>query len=123
MASPPSIIVRSTSEVLQDHLCRRAAGDIEGDLVHNYSPDVVFLCEHGASRGWPAVRESAVRLEKQLAGGRFEVIAQTIDDEYALLLWTAASKKNIAECGVDSFIIRQSRIVMQSVHYRLIAKA
>jgi hypothetical protein len=34
-------MARTTLEVLTDHLNRRQAGDVEGDLAANYGDDVV----------------------------------------------------------------------------------
>ena len=111
--------MRSTAEVLDDHLARRTAGDLEGDLEHNYAPGVIFLCEHGPRTGRDAVRESAERLAKQLPEASFQYRVKQVDREYALLLWRADSPKARAEHGVDSFVIRDGRILMQSVYYVL----
>ena len=60
---------RSTTEVIDDHLRRREAGDLAGDLATNYAADVVLLCEHGpmagragVERGRPVIDVVAVRL-------------------------------------------------------------
>jgi len=111
--------MRSSAEVFNDHLARRTAGDIEADLKHNYAPDVVLLCEHGPMTGWAAVRQSAEQLAKQLPEASFEYRAKHVEGEYALLFWRADSPKARAEHGVDSFVIRDGRIVMQSVYYAL----
>lgn len=111
--------MRSTAEVLDDHLKRRTAGDLEGDLEHNYSADVVLLCEHGPKHGRDAVRKSAGDLERQLPDASFEYLQKVVDQEYAVLFWRADSAESRAEHGVDSFVIRDGRIVMQSVAYEL----
>ena len=40
-------------------------------------------------------------------------------EEYALLEWRADSDDNAVHDGVDSFVIRNGKIVMQAVHYTL----
>lgn len=55
----------------------------------------------------------------QLRGGRYEYLAQHVEGEYAFLLWRAKSGHARIEHGVDSFVIRGGRIVMQTVHYDL----
>jgi hypothetical protein len=112
-------MARSTAEVLDDHLRRRAAGDLEGDLEHNYSPDVTLLCEHGPMHGREAIRKSARELERQIPGASFEYRIKLAENEYALLFWRANSAEARAEHGVDSFVIRDGRIVMQTVAYEL----
>jgi hypothetical protein len=114
---------RSTAEVLDDHLKRRAAEDLEGDLIHNYSPAVVLLCEHGPLHGRDAIRQSAEALAEQLPEASFEYPVKAVAGEYALLLWRAESPKATAEHGADSFVIRDGLIVMQSVVYELRPKS
>jgi hypothetical protein len=114
--------MRSTTEVFDDHLKRRTAGDLEGDLEHNYAPDVVFLCEHGPMTGRDSVRESAEQLARQLPDASFEYPVKHVKGEFVLLFWRADSSKARAEHGVDSFVIRDGRIVMQSVYYALQSK-
>ncbi|WP_350348302.1 hypothetical protein ABIQ69_16970 [Agromyces sp. G08B096] len=53
---------RSTTEVIHDHLARRLAGDIDGDIEANYSADVVLLSRSGEFRGPDGVRDSAAEL-------------------------------------------------------------
>src|SRR3954447_21212423 len=101
---------RSTSEVFEDHLRRRTAGDLDGDLEHNYAADVVMLCEHGAFRGHDALRKSAEQLAAQLPEGKFEYVAKSVEGEYALVVWRATSSSNRVEHGADSFVVRDGRI-------------
>jgi hypothetical protein len=119
---PESISKRSTTEVIDDHLRRREAGDLEGDLATNYAADVVLLCEHGPMAGRAGVRQSAEKLSEQLPDASFEYPARAIQGEFALLFWNAESPKARARHGVDSFVVRDGQIVMQSVAYELQSK-
>jgi hypothetical protein len=111
---------RSTTEVLENHIQLRNRGALDDDLEHNYAPDVIFLCQHGAYRGREMVRRSGLDLLEQLGGeANYEFVAQQIDEEYALLLWRAQSPKARINAGVDTFVIRAGLIVMQSVFYEL----
>ena len=111
--------MRSTIEVLDDHLERRERGDIEGDLEHNFAHDVVLLCEHGVLRGRDAVRTSAKALADQLPEACFEFRFKVIDGEHALLHWSARSANARVDLGVDTFVIRDGRIVLQTISYQL----
>jgi len=110
---------RATTEVLEDHLKRRERGDIEGDLEHNYAQDILLLCEHGVLRGRDAVRNSAKALVDQLPGACFRFPFKAIAGEYALLHWNARSRNARVDFGVDTFVIRDGRIVVQTVSYQL----
>jgi hypothetical protein len=110
---------RSTRDVLEHHLRCRAAGNLERDIQENYSPDVVLLCEHGVLHGFDAIRKSAERLAEQLPEAQFHYDAKEFDGEYAYLQWRAESPAAVVEAAADTFVIRDGRIVMQSVFYRL----
>jgi len=56
--------MRTTTEVLESHLAKRLAGDLEGDIKENYSENVVFLTGTGAFEGHDGVRKSASELER-----------------------------------------------------------
>ena len=89
------------------------------DLDQNYASDVILLCDRGAFKGRDAVRKSGDDLTAQLPDGRFEHVAKYVTGEYAYLKWTANSATNRIEDGADTFVIRNGRIIMQSIFYRL----
>ncbi|HSH37232.1 MAG TPA: DUF3008 family protein, partial [Chthoniobacterales bacterium] len=110
---------RSTREVLDDHLKRRGAGCLLEDLQSNYSRDVVLLCESGVHQGHDALRDSAEKLWQQVPGAKFGYLSIQTEGEYALLKWRAETERARADHGVDSFVIRDGKIVMQSIYYEL----
>jgi hypothetical protein len=110
---------RSPREVLDDHLRLRAEGNVETDLARNYAPDVVVLCSYGALRGLDAMRKSAADLKEQLPNARFDYKVIAVEDEYGYLRWSAESNTCRVPDGADSYVIRNGRIVMQSISYRL----
>ncbi|YCI07091.1 nuclear transport factor 2 family protein (plasmid) [Ensifer sp. D2-11] len=112
---------RSTSEVFDSHLNLRINGDLERDLVENYSEKVVLLTVNSNMSGHDAIRASAARLGEQLPGARFEFVAKQVNGRYALLIWRATSQRFDAVEGADSFVIKAGKIVFQSIHYRLVA--
>ncbi|MGK9264742.1 nuclear transport factor 2 family protein [Sinorhizobium meliloti] len=114
-------MLRSTSEVFDSHLNLRINGDLERDLVENYSEDVVLLTLNSNMSGHEAIRASAARLAEQLPGARFEFMAKQVSGPYALLIWRATSQRYDAVEGADSFVIEAGKIVFQSIHYKLVA--
>jgi hypothetical protein len=112
-------MARSTIEVLEDHLERRIQGDIAGDLECNYARDVVLLCEHGVLKGHAAIRNSAKALADQLPDVVYEFPLKQIYGEHALLHWSARSANANVNFGVDTFVIRDDHIVLQTVSYEL----
>jgi hypothetical protein len=111
---------RSTREVFDDHLQLRVDGRLETDLKRNYAEDIVLMCEYEVFRGRDAVHASADRLGLQLPGAEFEFITREVEGEYAFLVWKATSDRFRVDHGADSFVIRDGRIVMQSIYYDLV---
>lgn len=112
-------MARSTREVFEDHLRCRAKGHLEEDLQRNYADDVVILCESGILRGHQGVRQSAAQLDQALPGQEYEYLTKHLDSEYAFLRWRGESAVCRIEHGADSFVIRNGRIVMQSIYYQI----
>jgi len=110
---------RSTREVFEDHLRLRLEGDLEKDLRRNYAEDVVLLTVNSNATGHDALRASAARLREQLPDGRFEFLARQVNGPYALLVWSGRSANLTAVDGADTFVIREGRIVLHSIHYGL----
>lgn len=111
---------RTTRAVFEDHLRLRRDARLEEDLARNYSPGVVLLTEQSIIQGHDAIRRSADRLHLQLPDARFEWTARRVSGDYAFLVWRARSDRYRVECGADSFVIQEGRIVMQTIHYRLL---
>lgn len=112
---------RSPAAVFEAHLRLRAAGDLETDLRENYANDVVLLCSYGVFQGVDAVRQSADRLGLQLPGAHFDYVTRVTHGEYAFLEWKATSDRFRINNGADSFVIRNGRIHMQTIHYTLLS--
>src|SRR5262245_17631114 len=108
---------RSTGEVFEDHLARRRAGDVEGDLALNYDDDVVLLTGFGVFRGKDGVRRNLGRLLEGLPCIRYEYGTRLVEGEVAFLEWSARGPTAVVEDGANSFLIRGGRIVVQTIHY------
>jgi hypothetical protein len=113
---------RSAHKVLEDHLRLRAQGKLEEDIRRNYAEDVVLLHVNGVEHGHEGIRKSGHRLGHQLLDARFEYVAKHAFGEYGYLEWRADSEQYRVEDGADSYVIRDGKIVMQTVHYRLLSR-
>ena len=113
--------VRTTQEVFEDHLRLREMDNFDEDLRRNYAEDIVLICNFGVLRGHDAIRKSARRLGLQLPGAKFRFTTKEVADDYAFLEWDATSDRYSVEYGVDSFAIRDGRIVMQTIRYTLVS--
>lgn len=111
--------MRTTTEVFEDHLAKRLAGDVEGDIKTNYSKDVVFLTGTGAFEGHDGVRKSARELQQYVGDLPFEYNHTLIKGDYAFLEWTAKGENKEVCDGADSFVIKNGKIILQTIHYSL----
>lgn len=110
---------RTFQEVFDDHLYLREIGDFESDIHRNHSPDTVILMGNKAYRGYPGIRELALRLKDELPKASFQHTVKIVDKEIALLEWTAQSEKVEVLDGVNSYLFRDGKIVGQTIHYTL----
>jgi len=108
---------RSPHEVLHDHLSLAAAGDWQTDLERNFDEDIVVLTGFGVFTGRDQVRILAELLNAQLPGASFDYTTVLVHAEMAFLEWTARGPTARVRDGADSFLIRDGRIVSQTIHY------
>jgi hypothetical protein len=116
-AIPTLLKPRTTSEVLDDHLARHLSGELEPDIARNYSHDVLLLTNDGVLRGHAGVRHCARLLEQRLPGAALAYRRHAVDGEVAYLEWSARSGERRVEDGVDTFLVRDGLIVVQTVRY------
>lgn len=103
--------------MLDDHLSLAAAGDWRTDLERNVAEDVVVLTGFGLFSGRDQVRVLAELLEAQLPGATFEYTTVLVHGDVAFLEWNADGPTARVRDGADSFVIRDGRIVAQTIHY------
>ena len=117
MTLDPTLPSRSPREVLHDHLTLATAGDWQTDLERNFDDDIVVLTGFGVFNGRDQVRILAELLSAQLPGASFDYTTVVVHGEMAFLEWTANGPTTQVRDGADSFLIRDGRIVAQTIHY------
>ena len=117
MADRSALSARSARDVLDDHLALAAAGDWRTDLERNVADDVVVLTGFGVFTGRDQVRVLAELLDAQVPGASFEYTTVVVHGDVGFLEWTADSPTARVRDGADSFVIRDGRIVVQTIHY------
>lgn len=110
-------VERSTREVLEDHLALAAAGDWRTDLGRNVAEDVVVLTGFGTFTGREQVRVLAELLEYQIPDATFEYTTVVVHGDVGFLEWTARGPTARVDDGADSYVIRDGRIAVQTIHY------
>lgn len=110
-------MARSTRKVLEDHLRRRRVGDIEGDLTHNYHPQVRLLSAEGVNHGHDGIRRLARVLNRYLPEAEYQYHQVLHCGDVALLTWTGRSGDTVVHDGADTYVVRDGLIVVQTIHY------
>jgi hypothetical protein len=108
---------RSPREVFEDHLVLAQKGELEKDLERNYAPDSVLLTNYGVFHGRNGMKEAADLLEEQLPGGNYDYKLKLCHDELCFLHWAGKSEISVIPDGADSYLIKNGKIVVQTIYY------
>ena len=108
---------RTPGAVFENHLRVSTEGSVEEDLLWNYAPDLVVLTGHGVYRGHDGLRQLAELLRRELPNCTYEYHTRLVEGDVAFLEWTARADGARVDDGADSYVIRNGRIVVQTIHY------
>ena len=105
----------STKDVLDRHLKSFSEGDLKGILA-DYAPEAVMFTPDGPLKGPDEMRPlfQALIAEFGKPGAAFTLKRQSIDGDYAYILWTAETADNVYEVATDTFVVRDGKIAAQS---------
>lgn len=104
------------------HLNEGKHGTVDDDLPRNYAEDVVILTGRGVYHGHDGMRQLAQMLRDELPQMRFQYRTILIQGEFGFLEWTADADGATVKDGADSYVIRDGRIVAQTIHYTVSPK-
>lgn len=110
---------RSPREVIEDHIRLQVAGELEHDLRRNYAEDAVLLTGSGCLRTREDLRRSMAVLYCRSSGTFFELSPLRIHDDTAMVVWKARSPAFSIDGAVDSFVVRDGKIRVQTSHYAI----
>lgn len=96
-------------------------GDYETDIRRNYAEDCVALTGRGTFRGHAGMTRLAEMLADELPDGEWEYTTRAVDGQMAFLEWRGESESARVEDGADSFLIEHGKVVVQTIHYTVLA--
>lgn len=120
------LTIRSTLEVLEDHLglaqgwteAGQFQRSLEEDLQRNNAEDIVVIMARGIFRGHDGVRYLANALAEELPERRaFNYTFVAAEGRMGFLEWTYEDNHVRVRDGVDSYLIEDGKIVIQTIHY------
>src|SRR5215468_6426193 len=100
----------STKDVLDQHLQCFGAGDLKG-ILSDYAPSAVLFTPDGPLRGVDAISPffEALFAEFGKPGAAFSMKQQSVEGDYAYILWTAETADNVYEMGTDTSLCGTAR--------------
>src|SRR5947209_8929389 len=114
----------STSDVLDRHLKSFAEYDVDG-VVADYSSDAVLFVPSGPLKGPDAIKPLFEALISEFAkpGSSFTMQLRCVEGDHAYILWTAETADNWYEFATDTFVVRNGKIIAQSLRCQNQAEA
>jgi hypothetical protein len=109
--------MRIPEKVFEDHLKRRFSNNGYDDVLYNYSENAVIISPAGILLGYEGVKQSLDDLHKQIPAASYNYKLKFFRDNFAMLVWTADSHPFFIEDGIDSYFIRDDKIVAQTIYY------
>ena len=115
--------MQTTRDVLRNHLNSFGRGDLDGILA-DYSPTAILFTPGGELAGVDAIRPLFVGLLAEFAkpGASFELKHESVNGDFAYILWSAETADNIYELATDTFVVRGGKIVAQSFAAKFLPK-
>jgi len=106
-------MTRSANDVLQDHVRAVNSGDMQVILA-DYADDAQVLTAQGALKGRPGVEAFFTQALSLLPGVQLTV-GQVVAGENCLLVWWSAdSSAGHIDDGIDTFVIEEGLITLQT---------
>src|SRR4051812_8599774 len=95
----------ATQTVLDHHLTAFDEGDL-GGILSDYSATAILFTPDGPLVGVDEIRPLFEKLlaEFSKAGASFEMHRQTVEGEYAYIVWSAETADNVYELATDTFV-------------------
>lgn len=105
----------STKDVVDRHLEFFGQGDLQG-ILSDYASGAVLFTPDGSLRGVDAILPffQAMIAEFGKPDSVFSLKQQSVEGDYAYILWIAETADNVYELGTDTFVVRNGQIVAQS---------
>ncbi len=111
-------MTRTPQEVLAHHSQALGAADLD-EIVADFADDAVVITPAGVKRGKQGVREAFTELLAELPDAAWDVKRHVDADGVVLLAWTAETAGSRADDGVDTLVVQDGMIRVQTVNYTL----
>ncbi len=107
-------MARSTEQVFLDHTKALLSGDF-ANLMADYAEDAVLMTMDGPCAGKMAIGEWFGQTLSAYPDLKLSITSHRVHGDYVLVTWTGESGAMTVPHGVDTFVIRDDRIRLQTV--------
>lgn len=113
----------ATKDVVNHHLKCFGEGDLLG-ILSDYATNAVVFTPNGPLKELDAIRTFYGQVFAEFArpGTTFSLKLQSVEGDYAYLLWSAETADNVYEVGTDTFVVRDGKIALQSFAWKMTPK-
>ncbi|WP_280399697.1 nuclear transport factor 2 family protein [Nocardia carnea] len=114
-------MTRTAEEIIDHHVAALAAGNVDA-VVADYAEDARFVTTDGVVAGRASLAKTIAGIVEQFPGFTVTIVNLVVDDDIVLLEWTADTQGHVLTDGVDTFLIRDDRIQLQTARFTVHAK-
>jgi len=111
-------MTRAAQEILEAHLQALAKADVAA-VLEDYREDAVLLTLDGALRGREAIGEFFTGAFAALPDAVWDLTAASCTDDAVLFRWTATSPLGRVRNGVDTVVVSDGAIRLQTASFDL----
>jgi len=115
--------MRAAKDVVDNHLKCFGEGDLKG-ILSDYARGAVLFTPNGPLKGVDSIRPLIEQLIAEFGkpGATFSLKLQSVEGDYAYILWTAETADNVYEMVTDTFVVRDGKIIAQSFAAKITPK-
>jgi ketosteroid isomerase-like protein len=107
-------MARSTEQVFQDHMKALLNGDFPA-LMADYADDAILMTPEGANVGKAAIQGYFINALSALPNAKLSPTGHIVQGDLVLFTWIGVSDVATIPHGVDTFVIRDDKIRLQTV--------
>ena len=114
-------MARSTEQVYQHHHEALSKGDIPA-VMADYGADAVLMTPEGAKVGSAAIQTAFVKMLSGFPNAKLSVTGHLGHGDYLMVMWKGDSDVATIPCGVDTIVIHDDKIRLQTVWFVTVSK-
>jgi ketosteroid isomerase-like protein len=115
--------INTPAQIIERHNTAVGRGDLD-EIAADYAEDAVFISAEGALRGHEGIKAAFRKIREDLPPGSDVTIYNTVfEGDVLFLQWRATTDAGQIDDGVDTFLFRDGKILVQTVRYTVTPRA